>query len=223
MAGLVVADDWMARLPEPARAAIDAALVPERVAAGRPVAVEGTPADALFRVRAGYVKQTGIGEDGGITLLVVYAPGACFAETALIAGGMLNHTAVALTDVTVERLPADAFWRLYHAHPAIADALCRKFAGAIRRQVVDREERAALRARDRIARLFAHLATSAGAVEPDGRHRVDLALTHGDIAAHLHLTRQAVQREVAAFKQVGSVLRVGRGWLIDRGALTGRD
>lgn len=223
MSRLIVADDWIARLPTAVRDDLTARMSVHPLAAGALLVRSGEPAAAVFRVRAGFLKQTGVGEDGERTLLTVYGPGACFAETAVVADLPLNHSTQALTDAVIERLARADFWALYARHPAIADALCRKFAQAIRRQVADREERGALRARARIARVFADVAAGAGLREPDGRWRVDLPLTHGDIAAHLGLTRQSVQRELSHLRQGSAIVRLGSGWLIDREAIARDD
>lgn len=220
MSGLVVADDWISGLPVAVQARISSRLHPRQLPAGVTLVAAGSPAAAIHRVAAGFIKQTAIGEDGERRLLTLYAAGACFAETAVIAGLPHNHTAVALTDARAESLPTADFWRLYAAHPEIANALCRKFAGAIRRQVADREERVSTRLRGRIARLFDDLAAAAGVAEPDGRLRVDLPITQLDLAAHLGLTRQSIQRELGAFGSDRSIERLPRGWLVNRHILS---
>ncbi len=215
MEGFVVADDWIGNLSPPIREAIAAQMVLRTGPAGMELLRAGDPLLAIYRVSAGFLKQTGLQEDGERTLLTIYGPGACFAETALIVGAPLNHTTVALTAAAVECLPAPAFWNLYRAHSEIPDALCRKFAHALRRAVSVRESSASARLNARIELLFTTLARKAGTAQADGRLRVDIPFTQYDVAAHLGVTRQSVQRELTTFKLDGSVLKQSHGWLID--------
>lgn len=219
MSGLVVADDWIGGLPARLREQIAARVTVLRVAAGAECARAGAPADTIYRVRSGFLKQTGLQEDGERTLLTIYAAGACFAETAVVAGLPLNHTTIAFTDAVVECLGAADFWHFYNTYREVPDALCRKFAHSIRRQVADRELRAATRLGSRIAILFGDLARTAGIAEPDGRRRVELPLTQGDVAQHLGVTRQSVQREMTTLKSAGAIVRQAAGWLVDTAKL----
>ncbi|MBY8829865.1 Crp/Fnr family transcriptional regulator [Hephaestia mangrovi] len=219
MSGIVVADDWIGRLPPPLRQEVDSRVTIRSISAGDEFARAGSAARAVFRVRSGFLKQTGLQENGERTLLTIYAAGACFAETAVVAGLPLNHTTIALTDSVVECLASSDFWDLYDTHRDFPDALCLKFAQSIRRQVADREHRASSRLGARIAVLFADLARTTGVAEPDGRHFVTLPITQSDVAQHLGVTRQSVQREMATFKRDGSIVGRSGGWLINLGRL----
>jgi CRP-like cAMP-binding protein len=215
MSALVVADDWIARLPAHLQDEVASRVTIRSVCAGDEFARAGSAAQAIFRVRSGFLKQTGLQEDGERTLLTIYAAGACFAETAVVAGLPLNHTTIAFTDSVVECLASGDFWDLYNLHREFPDALCRKFAQSIRRQVADRELRASTRLGSRVAVLFVDLARKAGVAEPDGRHFVALPITQSDVAEHLGVTRQSVQREMARFKRDGSIVRHSGGWLVN--------
>ncbi|AUW57013.1 hypothetical protein C1T17_01860 [Sphingobium sp. SCG-1] len=215
MSGFVVAEDWISSLPELVCQEAMAQMSVRQIAAGAELARVGNPAEAIYRVKSGYLKQTGLQEDGERTLLTIYAAGACFAETAVIVGQPLNHTTIALTDATVECLPAQAFWRLYRNCPEVSDALCRKFAQSLRRQVAEREQFASARLNAKIASLFADLGTRTGSVEADGRLRISIPFTQFDLAAHFGVTRQSVQRELSSFKSNRSIIKQSCGWVVD--------
>lgn len=220
MEGFVVADDWIGALSPPVRRAVAAEMQLRAIPAGGELVRAGSMADHVFRLRNGFLKQTGLQEDGECTLVTIYGPGACFAETAVIVDAPLNHTTVALTSSVVECLPTPVFWRLYRAHGEIPDALCRKFAHAVRRAVTIRETSASVRLNTRLELLFAGLAHNCGAVEPNGLHRINIPFTQIDLAQHLGVTRQSIQRELASLKLAGSVSRQTGGWLVDHSRMS---
>lgn len=211
----MVADDWIGLLSPPVRRAVSAEMVIRSIPAGATLVRAGSLAEHVFRVRSGFLKQTGLQEGGECTLVTIYGPAACFAETAVVVDAPLNHTTVALTPAVVECLPTPAFWTLYRAHGEIPDALCRKFAHAVRRSVMIRETTASVRLNTRLELLFAGLAQKLGVIQPNGVQRVDIPFTQLDLSAHLGVTRQSIQRELAGLKLDGSVARAPRGWLVD--------
>lgn len=214
MQGFIVADDWIARLASPVRQAIEAQMLERPIAPGAELVRSGSMPEAIYRVRSGHVKQTGLQEGGERTLVTIYGPGACFAETAMVMSAPLNHTTVGLTDAVVECLPGAAFWDLYSSHREIPDALCRKFATALRRVIAMREQAATSRLAPRMKLLFAELART-GKVLDDGRRQIDVPFTQFDLAAHFGVTRQSVQRELTSFRTDKIVLKQSRGWLVD--------
>jgi CRP/FNR family transcriptional regulator, cyclic AMP receptor protein len=213
--GFIVTDDWIGCLPEPIRQAIATQMEVRPIAPGVELVRAGAAADAIFRVRSGFVKQTGLQIDGERTLMTIYGPGACFAETAMVMDAPMNHTTVGLTDAVVECLPAAAFWALYRAHSEIPDALCRKFAHSVRRVITIREQAASSRLAPRMKLLFAELARRLGEPQVDGRRRIAIPFTQFDLAAHMGVTRQSVQRELSSLISEGAVAKQARGWLVD--------
>jgi CRP-like cAMP-binding protein len=219
MSGFVVADDWIATLPEPVGRAIMAEVQVRTVRAGAEFLRAGDMPEAIYRVRSGFLKQTGLQENGERTLMTIYAPGACFAETALVVEQPLNHTTIALTNAVVECLPAAAFWKLYRAHGEIPDALCRKFAKSVRRAIATREVTASTRLGGKLALLFSDLAGKIGDERADGRNWISIPFTQFDIAAHFGVTRQSVQRELGRLKIDGLIVKQPGGWLVDLAGL----
>ena len=214
MHSILNTEDWIATLPHDVQTAVREQMRPVAVAVGEPVAIAGEPATAMYQVESGYLRLTGLQEDGRQVLFTIYGPGACFAETALVAQRLLNHSATAMTAARVRRLPASAFWELYQRYPSILDALCRKFANTIRRQLAARESRAADRLGKRIATMFAELGASCGDHLPDGSVSVGLPITQTDIAEFFDVTRQSIQREMTALKRGGLLAKVEGTWRI---------
>lgn len=214
MHNILNSEDWIGTLPEHVQAEMRDQMRVIAVAAGDSVATAGEPANAVYQVESGYLRLTGLQEDGRQVLFTIYGPGACFAETALVAHRPLNHSTTALTAASVRCLPAAAFWAVYQRHPAVADALCRKFANVISRQLAARESRVADRLGRRIATMFTGLAECCGDTLPDGSVKISLPITQMDIAEFFDVTRQSIQREMTSLKRAGLVAKVEGAWLL---------
>ena len=214
MHSLLNTEDWIGSLPPEVHSAMREQMQSITVGAGQAVARAGEPATAMYQVESGYLRLTGLQEDGRQVLITIYGPGACFAETALVAHRPLNHSTFGMTAASVRCLPAAAFWRLYQQHRSIADALCRKFANTVSRQLAAREARAADRLGKRIAMMFSGLAASCGERLPDASIRVILPITQTDIAEYFDVTRQSIQREMTRLKRTGQLAKVDGTWRI---------
>ena len=214
MHSILTTADWIGSLPLEIQSAIHEQMRSVTVDTGESVAKAGEAATAMYQVESGYLRLTGLQEDGRQVLITIYGPGACFAETALVAQRPLNHSTFAMTPARVRYLPAAAFWDLYEQHRSIPDALCRKFANTVSRQLAAREARAADRLGKRVATMFTALAADCGRRLPDGNVSVNLAITQTDIAEYFDVTRQSIQREMTKLKSRGLVTKVDGAWHI---------
>jgi CRP-like cAMP-binding protein len=82
----------------------------------------------------------------------------------------------------MRQLEHDDSWELYRRHPEIPETLCRKFAGAISRQMASRGQRASQRLGKRVAMMFDNLAEHAGSETSEGGVRIALPVTQRNIA-----------------------------------------
>lgn len=210
-------ENWIAELPTAVRNALLARTTQQAVAAGETLKAAGDVPDAIYQVEEGFLKLMGLYPDGRKMLIELYSAGNSFGETAVIVRREGHfHSTVALVPTIVRRLARDDFWALYRAHPEIPEALSRKFAHKITRMFNSREIKATLRLRSQIAGLLLNVARRCGTEGPHGALCFSLPISHADIAEHLDVTRQAVQREVGVLRQAGLVVRAGRGWTILR-------
>ncbi|QNA82882.1 Crp/Fnr family transcriptional regulator [Sphingomonas sp. So64.6b] len=212
--GIINRENWIGALPAPVREAIEARMTRFTVAPGMPVKRAGEAATRIFQVETGFLSLIGLHVDGRQALITIYAAGNCFSETAMIVRREHNHTTIALTPAVVRQLERDDFWELYHRHPEIPEALCRKFAEAISRQMASREQRATQRLGQRIATMFANLAEHAGESVVGGETRILLPITQSNIADIFDVTRQSVHREVSHLKQLGIVDKRHGDWVV---------
>jgi CRP/FNR family transcriptional regulator, cyclic AMP receptor protein len=202
------------------RAEIIARASVTRLKAGEDFSAAGQTPKGVFQVVEGYLRLTGLQEDGRLNLITIYSAGNAFAETAVVARRPLNHSTQAITATTVRCLAQADFWALYEAHREIPDALCRKFAGAIGRQLASRQLGTSRRLGKRVAMIFEELAHRAGRAQPDGRVVIGLPITQQDLADHLGVTRQSIQREIKELKALRLIGRDHRQWhVVDRAGL----
>jgi CRP/FNR family cyclic AMP-dependent transcriptional regulator len=210
--GLLTSENWIGSLPEAVRAEIIARASVTRLRAGEEFSAAGQTPGGIFQVVEGYLRLTGLQEDGRLNLITVYSAGNTFAETAVVARRPLNHSTQAITATTVRCLAQGDFWELYEAHREIPDALCRKFAAAIGRQLASRQLGTSRRLGKRVGMIFEELAHTTGAPLPDGRIAINLPITQQDFADHLGVARQSIQREIKDLKAAGLIGREHRQW-----------
>lgn len=214
MTGLMSSENWIGALPPEVRTAIEGRMSAFVVPAGAMLKDAGDAPTAVYQVQAGFLRLLGLHRDGQQTLIQIYRAGNSFGETAIVARRPFNHTTVALTEVHGRALLAADFWDLYHRHPEIPEALCRKFATIVSRQFEMRELLATHRLGTLVALFFKNLADYCG--EPDGTGEIHLGipLTQSDMAEHLGVTRQGVQREIGVLKRAALIAKRNSRWSI---------
>lgn len=212
--GIINTENWVASLPEAVRTAIHARMVTRVYAPGDIVRAVGDQPNGFYQLEAGYLRVIGHHPDGTQTLVLIYRPGNCMAESTIIAQRPSNHTTVAMTDARLRYMTIDDFWDLYHQHREIPEALCRKFAGNMSRLLTRRELAATRRLRDMVAFVFCNLAEECGREDVGGAITIDIPLTQTDVADHLGVTRQAVQREIGSLKKFGILEKRDGHWRV---------
>lgn len=208
-------ENWIAGLPTVVREAVEASMSVIDVPAGEEIARAGEPCTRMFQVDRGYVRLSGLHEDGTEALITIYIPGNCYAETALVAHRPYNHSSVALVDSRLRVLHADQFWELYHRHGEIPEALCRKFAGSITRQIASREMRATMKLGRRVAMMFHNFATFCPVEAQGPGVAIGFPITQLDIATLFDVTRQSVHREIALLRDLAIIDRQNGSWVVN--------
>ena len=210
---LITEENWIAELPATAREAMLSRMSMRELAPGKDIVRAGDAPRKMVQVISGFVRLSGIQADGRRSLITIYGPGNSYGETALVSHRDFNHTTTAMTAVQVGELATVDFWEVYHRYPEIPEALCRKFARAISRQIVGRDLRAEHRLGERIVMLFENLSVRCGQRVGDSV-TILLPLSQSDIADHFDVTRQSVQREVTALKRAGLLQKRDGAWVV---------
>jgi CRP-like cAMP-binding protein len=210
---LITEENWIAGLPATARDAVLARMSLVEFMPGKDIVAAGEAPRRMLQVVSGYVRLSGFHTDGRRSLITIYGPGNCYGETALVSHRNFNHTTTSLTAVQARELLTSDFWELYHCYPEIPEALCRKFAMAITRQMTGRELRAEHRLGACIVMLFENLAIRCGQ-RKDQWIAIQIPLSQSDIADHFDVTRQSVQREITALKRAGRLEKREGIWMV---------
>ena len=220
---LVSRENWIATLPKSVQEDVLAHMRPRALRANEEVYSAGDPSLNVHQVLDGFVRTIGHHANGDQSLVLIYGRGNCFAETAVVARRPLNHTTIAMTDAIVAFLPRDDFWRLYRTHPEIPESLCRKFALGLSRTIRNRELRMSRPLSILVTMLFAELATTYPLRASANSCEIEPPITQSDLAAHLGVTRQSVQREITALKDARLLEKNGRHWrVVDIARLSAR-
>ncbi len=207
-------ENWIGQLSPPVQAALAARMVCSEFAVGAQVTASGAPSLGIHQVIRGYVKVAGLYPDGRHSFVTLYGPGNCFNETAVVGDRPYHHSKIALTEAVVGCVPKDDFWALYQAHPEIPEALCRKFANAIGRQIQSREIRATHRLRKLVAMLFETLAERCAETRTPNSCVIAVPISQSDIGDRFDVTRQSIQREITALKSAGILDKRGGRWIV---------
>ena len=214
MTGIIHHENWIAALPPSVAEAIRARMTVVEVPAGSIVKRAGDLSEALFQVERGFVRMLGLHRDGRQVLILIYREGNVFGETPMVARRGFTHTTVALTDARLLRLAEPDFWQLYRAHPEIPESLCRKFAANSTRLLDFDELRSTMRLREQIVSMLSNIADHAGKPGRTGGVDLVLPISQTDIADHLQVTRQAVQREMSSLQEIGVIGRIAGKWCV---------
>ena len=137
--------------------------------------------------------------------------GEFFGELAAIDNKPRSAGIVAVTAVTVARMPASVFRTAVHAHPDLCDQLLALLAGQIRNLANRVNEFTMLDSRHRIYAELLRL--SRPEVGKPKRAVVSPPPVHAEIAARVSIRRETVARELKALERVGLVER-RRGALV---------
>jgi CRP/FNR family transcriptional regulator, anaerobic regulatory protein len=175
----------------------------ERYLCGNVLYEEGVAGKELFSIRRGLVKLTLLAPDGSERIVRLLGKGAVVGLELLDTSGAYNHSAVAIQDVDLCRIPLSTMHDLQEKYPE----LCRN----VRQQLQYHVDRAdhwirhlnTGKARSRIAELLLLLAE----IAPDQNGDIEL-VSRDDMASIADITKETASRIIAEFKRHGLVYKV---------------
>lgn len=204
-------------LPDAEARAAAARFVERRFSRDAVVFHEGSDAEALFIVKAGFVKLVALSESGTEATLHILRPGDVFGELA-VTEPVRPFTAVAVTEAVLSVLPRRALLDLLDTSPAFARNLLELLSKRLGQ--VEREFAGLLNAwaHHRLARELLHLALDLGVETRDGT-LIPLRLTHEELSNLIGTTRETVTILLRKFEDMGIIRRRSRRILVDRSRL----
>jgi len=165
----------------------------------------------VFFIVSGTVRVKLQSVSGRAALLREINAGDFFGELAAIDGEPRSAGIIAVTDVTVARMPASVFRTAIHSHPDVCDQLLALLAGQVRMLANRVNEFTTLDARHRIYAELLRL--SRPETGRPGQAVVSPPPVHAEIAARVSIRREAVAREFKSLERVGLIAR-RRGALV---------
>lgn len=174
------------------------------VAARAPVFASGEGSRSVALIKRGSVKVSRTTEDGKEILVALLRAGDLFGEEVLLSELPVERTngAVCIEESLICVAYAPDLYGLMMRHPA----LTMNVAKYLREQRDDAlsivEDIAYLRVQDRLTRLLERLAREYGTPVSDGT-KVDVRLTHSDLAALIGSTRETVTLQISGLTRDG--------------------
>lgn len=181
--------------------------VPRRYAAGEILCRQGEPGDLLYGLVSGQLRISANSVDGQEMHLNVIGPGELIGEIAMLDGGARTATVSVVRESNVFTLARDAFMKLLHQQPTLAEHLMSLLCQRIRWTSEIVEDVVFRSVPMRLARRVSILGRLHGERHADG---MLLRLSQSDLAHFLNVSRQVVNVNLQAWQRAG-VLEVGRG------------
>lgn len=180
---------------------------------GETIFFEDDPGEALFIVQSGDVKIYRIAEDGREKTLALLGPGEFFGEMALVDGGPRSAIAQALSKTVLYVLHRSDFHKLIASNPSMSLGIIKVLSHRLRQtnaQIMDIIFRDV---RGRIAQTLLTLSRERGVSVPGGR-KIDMKLTHQELANLVGTARETVSRVLAELQDAGTLRVEGRYFIL---------
>ncbi|WP_324669975.1 Crp/Fnr family transcriptional regulator [Geochorda subterranea] len=179
--------------------------------------LEGEPVEAVYFIESGSVKASTMDADGREHVLNVLGPGTFFPHVGFLDGGPAPATAQALEETTVWVMERAAFYTLLTREPQMAVQMVAVLGRHIRRLHAQLREMGMQAVQARLARVLLRLARQLGEPAPAGGRpeavRIQVHLSHQDLAGMAATTRETVSRLLARWRRAG-LIRVERGYIV---------
>ncbi|MFE7190423.1 Crp/Fnr family transcriptional regulator [Kitasatospora sp. NPDC057541] len=173
-------------------------------APGEALMIEGEPGDRAALLLTGCVKVVATTEDGGEALLAVRLPGELLGELAVLDGEPRSASVLAVRTSTTREIGGPAFLDFLADRPAAALAVQRSVTRKLRSATRHRVDAGHGTGLARLARTLHTLLGSYGAPGEDGL-RIDIPLSHADLAALARLSLASVERSLRTLRDQGAV------------------
>jgi CRP/FNR family transcriptional regulator len=176
----------------------------------------GDTTRVVYMVKRGAVRiarETREGKDVTVALL---GAGDFFGEETLFDDRPRSTVAVVVEDALLCTVRADDLFALLARDPALAMNVAKVLSGQLGEARETMEDLAYARVGDRILHLYRKLAAENG-VAVAGGTRVELRLTHADVASLVGSTRETVSVELAKLVDAGQLRLDGRAVIVPAG------
>jgi CRP/FNR family transcriptional regulator, cyclic AMP receptor protein len=170
---------------------------------------QGDPTRLVYLVKRGNVRISRLTPDGKEVTVAILGPGDIFGEETLFEKGPRTTVATTITQALLCTAKADDLFELLSKDPELALNVAKVVHDRLDDASATIEDLAYARVADRLLHLFERLAAEHG-VTTDAGTRIDVRLTHADIASLIGSTRETVTVELQNLVREGK-LRTDHG------------
>jgi CRP-like cAMP-binding protein len=167
-----------------------------------PVYLPGDPSRQVYLLKSGRVKVSKITDDGKEITLALLKPGDIFGELEALDETPRDTMAEALEDIQLCVIQREDFMRMLEAKPDLSIRLTKLMGFRLRRIESRIEELVCRDVPARLAHLLLEISKEFGRQEADGI-RLEIRLTHQEIANLIGSTRETVSATLGAFRRQG--------------------
>jgi CRP/FNR family transcriptional regulator len=186
------------------------------MARGTRVFDQGDTTRIVYVVKRGAVRIARETPDGKDVTVALLGAGDFFGEETLFDDRPRTTIAVVVEDALLCTVRADDLFALLSRDPALALNVAKLLSGRLDDARATMEDLAYARVGDRIVHLYRKLAAEQGVPVADGT-RVELRLTHADVASLVGSTRETVSVEIGKLVDAGRLRVDGRAVIVPSG------
>jgi CRP-like cAMP-binding protein len=196
-----LADNVVFGALEPARLdALFAYGMTKRYGAGETIFERGDAGDSMMVVLSGRIRIGNVQPNGKEAIIGFAEPGDLLGEVALLDGKPRSADAVAMEPCELFVLRRRELSSVLDAHPVVTVRLVEVLCERLRRATLMLEEVMCLESRPRIAKALLRLADEHGRRCEQGI-TIPLRIPQGDLASHVGLSREVVNRQLGEWRQ----------------------
>jgi CRP/FNR family transcriptional regulator, cyclic AMP receptor protein len=175
---------------------------------------QGDPARMVYLIKRGKVRISRTTEDGKEITLAVLGAGDLFGEEIVFTPDVVRTTqATCIEDSYLCMSRMQDLYGIMARNPLIAINIAKYLKEQRDDALTSVEEMASLKVPDRLLRLFARLAEDHGVPHRDGT-RIDVRLTHAQIASLIGSTRETVSLELSQLAKSGRIGVEGNSFVV---------
>jgi CRP-like cAMP-binding protein len=181
----------------------------------------GDPGREIYLVIEGRIRLSVLSSDGRELSFDHAGPGHVFGEIATLDGGERTAGATAISRVHAMALPQKALMDVIGNNPKVATAAIRFLCQRLRDTDQRLEAIALHRIEVRLARLMLSALKLQSAPVKDGKAKLDLGMSQGELALLIGASRPKVNIALTMLEDMGAITKAGSGYTCDLEVLEG--
>ena len=175
----------------------------------------GDPGRDIYMVIEGRIRLSVLSSDGRELSFDHAGPGNVFGEIATLDGGERTAGATAISRVQAMALPQKALMEIIANNPKVATATIRFLCQRLRDTDQRLEAIALHRIEVRLARLMLSALKLQSAAVKDGKAKLDLGMSQGELALLIGASRPKVNIALTLLEDMGAIAKAGSGYSCD--------